>query len=137
MLHDSRVAPASHLLTATRTWYPEAARGGIFGLPVLLEATGGGVPVRRPRPSTSATRRLAIKKEPEVQKEEAIELDGEVVQVLGNSNFRVKLTEDHSVLARIAGRMRRARIRVMTGDKVKVELSPYDLERGRIVWRYR
>ncbi|HVS02531.1 MAG TPA: translation initiation factor IF-1 [Thermoanaerobaculia bacterium] len=78
-----------------------------------------------------------MKKEPEVQKEEAIELDGEVVQVLGNSNFRVKLTEDHSVLARIAGRMRRARIRVMTGDKVKVELSPYDLERGRIVWRYR
>lgn len=70
-------------------------------------------------------------------KEEAIELEGRVVQVLGNTNFRVQVTEDHSVLAKIAGKMRRFRIRVLEGDRVKVEVSPYDLNRGRITYRYR
>jgi translation initiation factor IF-1 len=56
--------------------------------------------------------------------------------VLGNSNFRVQVNETHSVLARIAGKMRRHRIRVFPGDRVKLELTPYDLTRGRIVWRY-
>ena len=53
-------------------------------------------------------------------KEEAIELEGRVVQVLGNTNFRVQVTEEHSVLAKIAGKMRRFRIRVLEGDRVKV-----------------
>jgi translation initiation factor IF-1 len=57
--------------------------------------------------------------------------------VLGNTNFRVKVNDTHSVLAKIAGRMRRHRIRIFPGDQVKVEVSPYDLGRGRIVWRYR
>jgi translation initiation factor IF-1 len=57
--------------------------------------------------------------------------------VLGNANFRVQITEEHSVLAKIAGKMRRFRIRVLEGDRVKVEVSPYDLTRGRIVYRYR
>jgi translation initiation factor IF-1 len=70
-------------------------------------------------------------------KEEAIELEGRVVQVLGNTNFRVQVTEEHSVLAKIAGKMRRFRIRVLEGDRVKVEVSPYDLNRGRITYRYR
>lgn len=70
-------------------------------------------------------------------KEEAIELEGRVVQVLGNTNFRVQVTEDHSVLAKIAGKMRRFRIRVLEGDRVKVEVSPYDLNRGRITYRFR
>ena len=72
-----------------------------------------------------------------VQKEEAIELEGRVIQVLGNTNFRVQVTEDHSVLAKIAGKMRRFRIRVLEGDRVKVEVSPYDLNRGRITYRFR
>lgn len=71
-----------------------------------------------------------------IKKEEPIELDGEIVDVLGNSNFRVQVSENHDVLAKIAGRMRRHRIRIFEGDKVKVEVSPYDLNRGRIVWRY-
>jgi translation initiation factor IF-1 len=72
-----------------------------------------------------------------MQKEEAIEMEGRVVDVLGNANFRVEVNEKHSVLARLAGKMRRFRIRVLQGDKVKVEVSPYDLSRGRIVYRYR
>lgn len=70
-------------------------------------------------------------------KEEAIELEGRVIQVLGNTNFRVQVTEEHSVLAKIAGKMRRFRIRVLEGDRVKVEVSPYDLNRGRITYRFR
>ena len=73
----------------------------------------------------------------DVQKEEAIELEGRVTDVLGNTNFRVQVTEDHSVLAKIAGKMRRFRIRVLEGDRVKVEVSPYDLTRGRITYRFR
>lgn len=72
-----------------------------------------------------------------MEKEEPIELEGRVTDVLGNANFRVKITEEHSVLAKIAGKMRRFRIRVLEGDRVKVEVSPYDLTRGRIVYRYR
>lgn len=72
-----------------------------------------------------------------MQKEENIELEGTVVDVLGNANFRVEVNENHSVLARLAGKMRRFRIRVLQGDKVKIEVSPYDLNKGRIVYRYR
>lgn len=69
------------------------------------------------------------------QKEEAIEVEGEVVEALPNTMFRVELDNDHTVLAHMAGRMRRFRIRINPGDRVKVELSPYDLTRGRIVYR--
>ena len=72
-----------------------------------------------------------------MEKEEPIEMTGTVVEVLGNANFRVQVSEDHSVLAKIAGKMRRHRIRVLPNDKVKVELSPYDLTRGRITYRFR
>ena len=72
-----------------------------------------------------------------MEKEEAIEMTGTVVEVLGNANFRVQVSEEHSVLAKIAGKMRRHRIRVLPNDKVKVELSPYDLTRGRITYRFR
>lgn len=72
-----------------------------------------------------------------MDKEEAIEMTGTVTDALGNSQFRVQISEEHSVLAKIAGKMRRHRIRVLPQDKVKVEISPYDLTRGRIVYRYR
>lgn len=71
------------------------------------------------------------------EKEEPIELEGVVTEVLGNTMFRVQVTEDHSVLAKIAGKMRRFRIRVLEGDRVSVEVSPYDLTRGRIVYRHK
>jgi translation initiation factor IF-1 len=69
--------------------------------------------------------------------EEKVELEGEVVEALKNLNFRVELDNGHTVLAHLAGKMRRFRIRVLPGDRVRVEVSPYDLNRGRIVYRYR
>jgi len=71
------------------------------------------------------------------QKEEAIELEGEVVEALPNTMFRVKLDNDHEVLAHISGKMRMHYIRILPGDRVKVELSPYDLSRGRITYRFK
>jgi translation initiation factor IF-1 len=70
-------------------------------------------------------------------KEEAIEIDGTVEQILPNSTFRVLLTNGHYVLATIAGKMRRFRIRVLAGDRVTLAVSPYDLTRGRITYRHK
>lgn len=70
-------------------------------------------------------------------KEEAIEIDGVVEDVLPNSMFRVLLTNGHLVLATIAGKMRRFRIRVLAGDRVTLAVSPYDLTRGRITYRHK
>ncbi|MCX7822692.1 translation initiation factor IF-1 [Thermodesulforhabdus norvegica] len=68
-------------------------------------------------------------------KEDAIEVEGTVVETLPNAMFRVELPNGHRVLAHISGKMRMHFIRILPGDKVTVELSPYDLTRGRIVYR--
>ena len=68
-------------------------------------------------------------------KEESIEMNGVVVDSLPNTVFKVKLENGHVVQAHISGRMRKHYIRILTGDQVKVELTPYDLTRGRIVYR--
>ena len=68
-------------------------------------------------------------------KEDAIEVDGVVEDSLPNAMFRVELENGHEVLAHISGKMRKFYIRILPGDKVKVELSPYDLSRGRITYR--
>lgn len=70
-------------------------------------------------------------------KEEKIEFEGEIKEALSNGKYRVELDNGHELLAYVAGKMRRFRIRVLPGDRIKVELSPYDLTRGRIVYRYR
>ena len=70
-------------------------------------------------------------------KEEKIELNGEVTDSLRNGMFRIELDNGHETTGYIAGKMRRYRIRILLGDRVKVELSPYDLKRGRITYRYR
>jgi translation initiation factor IF-1 len=70
-------------------------------------------------------------------KEEKIEVEGEVVEALPSTMFRVQIDGGHSVLATISGKMRKHYIRILPGDKVKVELSPYDLNRGRITYRHR
>jgi translation initiation factor IF-1 len=70
-------------------------------------------------------------------KEVAIEIEGRVEELLRNSTFRVILSNGHSVLATIAGKMRRFRIRVLAGDRVTCALSPYDLTRGRIIYRHK
>ncbi len=68
---------------------------------------------------------------------EVIEMQGMVTEVLPDTNFRVKLENDHEVLAYISGRMRKNYIRILEGDRVTVELSPYDLRRGRITYRFK
>ena len=70
-------------------------------------------------------------------KEVAITLEGKVVEALPNASFRVELPNGHIVLAHISGKMRMHYIRILPGDRVNVELSPYDLNRGRIVYRFK
>ena len=71
------------------------------------------------------------------KKEEKLEMEGTVVEALPNTMFRVDLDSGHEVLAYLSGRMRKYYIRVLLGDRVLVELSPYDLTRGRITFRYK
>jgi len=70
-----------------------------------------------------------------VAKEDVIEIEGTVVEALPNTNFKVKLDNGHEVLAHISGKLRMNYIKILPGDKVRLELSPYDLTRGRITWR--
>lgn len=70
-------------------------------------------------------------------KQGLIKQDGEVVEALSNANFKVRLENDHTILATISGKMRMHYIRILPGDKVSVEMSLYDLTRGRIVYRYK
>ncbi len=70
-------------------------------------------------------------------KEEKLEFEGEVVEALSNGKYRIALDNGHEALGYIGGKMRRFRIRILPGDRIKIELSPYDLTRGRIVYRHR
>ena len=70
-----------------------------------------------------------------MSKEDVIEVEGTVIETLPNTNFKVKLENGHEILAHISGKLRMNYIKILPGDKVKVELSPYDLNRGRITWR--
>jgi translation initiation factor IF-1 len=81
---------------------------------------------------------LCIQNERDLAKQEdKIEVEGEITEALPSTMFRVEVEGGHSVLATISGKMRKHYIRILPGDKVKVELSPYDLTRGRITYRYR
>ena len=70
-----------------------------------------------------------------MSKEDVIEVEGTVVETLPNTNFKVQLENGHQILAHISGKLRMNFIRILPGDKVTIELSPYDLTRGRITWR--
>ncbi len=69
--------------------------------------------------------------------QEKLVLDGKITEALPNTSFRVELENGHTVLAYLSGKMRKFYIRVLLGDRVRVELSPYDLDRGRIIYRYK
>jgi len=71
-----------------------------------------------------------------VAKQDNIELDGTITQALSNAMFRVELENGHEVVAHISGKMRKYYIKLLPGDKVKLEMSPYDLTKGRITYRY-
>ncbi len=70
-----------------------------------------------------------------MSKQDVIEFDGEVLETLPNTTFKVRLENGHEILAHISGRMRKNYIRILAGDQVKVELTPYDLTKGRITYR--
>ena len=82
-------------------------------------------------PPALAERRLPL------PKNDAVEMDGTVIDTLPNSQFTIRLDNGHELLAYTGGRMRRFRIRILLGDRVKVEMSPYDLSRGRVSYRHR
>ena len=87
------------------------------------------------RPTAEEYRQQIAEEMP--KKEGVIEIEGSVVEALPNAMFRVELTNGHKVLAHISGKMRQHYIRILPEDRVLVELSPYDLTRGRIVYRYK
>ncbi|PHR54019.1 MAG: translation initiation factor IF-1 [Robiginitomaculum sp.] len=70
-------------------------------------------------------------------KEELLEFEGEITELLPNATFRVKLENGHEIIGHTAGKMRKNRIRVLAGDKVTVEMTPYDLSKGRITYRFK
>ena len=78
---------------------------------------------------------LSKKEVKNLAKEDVIEVEGTVVETLPNTTFKVELENGHQILAHISGKLRMNYIKILPGDKVKVELSPYDLTRGRITWR--
>ena len=91
---------------------------------------------RRPNSRNSRNSRYGQPKRPSKDEEEkAVEVDGEISSVLAGPMFRVKLESGHEVLAHISGKMRKRFIRLVVGDKVKMEMSPYDLTKARIVFR--
>src|SRR5690606_4518706 len=120
-LHPRRAAPEN-----SRTLRSRSAR------PLTCNRRSGPAPLPRRR-----TRRPAAAKGGEMAKEELLEFPGTVTELLPNAMFRVKLDNDHEVLAHTAGKMRKHRIRVLAGDKVLVEMTPYDLTKGRITFRYK
>jgi len=78
---------------------------------------------------------MLFKEVKNLSKEDVIEVEGVVVEALPNTNFKVELENGHQILAHISGKLRMNYIKILPGDKVKVELSQYDLTRGRITWR--
>lgn len=79
---------------------------------------------------------MAKKQQNTPSSKDFIEIDGEVLELLPAASFKVKLENGHEVLAHLAGKMRMFKIRILPGDKVKVQLTPYDLTKGRITYRY-
>jgi translation initiation factor IF-1 len=101
-----------------------AARHPLGSAPISAEMSGAS----RPSINKSGLR---------MAKEEALEFPGVVTELLPNATFRVKLENEHEIIAHTAGRMRKNRIRVLAGDKVLVEMTPYDLTKGRITYRFK
>jgi translation initiation factor IF-1 len=101
--------------------------------------------LREPRPAcagltavkASEIQAVTVFKENRLSKEDAIEVMAVVVETLPNAMFKVELENKHQALAHVSGRMRKNFIRILPGDRVAIELSPYDLNRGRIVYRYK
>src|SRR3954447_963016 len=132
-------SPSSRARASARCWPSSRrpvtpARSATGRAPSNTPATGcAGTPKKPETPARLPVRYAARR----MSKEEKIEMEGEITEALPNTMFRVKLDNDHEVLGHISGKMRRHYIRILPGDRVKIELSPYDLDRGRITYRYK
>jgi translation initiation factor IF-1 len=89
------------------------------------------------RARVKGARKIGADERGSMPKEELLEMRGQVVELLPNAMFRVKLENNHEVLGHTAGKMRKNRIRVLVGDEVLVEMTPYDLTKGRITYRFK
>ena len=110
---------------------------GLFASEDLKNAVESFLTEGRARRDSRVAERTRYPGRSHMAKEEKIEMEGEITEALPNTMFRVKLDNDHEVLGHISGKMRRHYIRILPGDRVKIELSPYDLDRGRITYRYK
>jgi translation initiation factor IF-1 len=110
----------------SRTRFPPPCGAGFFLPDIPADLGGESFRCRLPTPRSDT-----------MAKEESIEVEGRVKEALANTQFRVELDIGGEVIAHVAGRMRKNFIRIIPGDRVKVEISPYDLTRGRIVYRAR
>src|SRR5579883_2851992 len=97
----------------------------------------GSAPIRTYLRLHDPAQKRAANRRKRMAKEELLEFPGVVTELLPNATFRVKLENDHEIIAHTAGRMRKNRIRVLAGDKVLVEMTPYDLTKGRITYRFK
>ena len=126
-------AQAAAAASATIAGFPFAAnsyRVRVFFAPMRRRA-------ERRRRSLAVADAARRQQESPMSKEELLEFPGFVVELLPNATFRVKLENDHEIIAHTAGKMRKNRIRVLAGDKVLVEMTPYDLTKGRITYRFK
>jgi translation initiation factor IF-1 len=115
-------------------------RSGVVGARASPSALSYAIMPQRPnktgrRPARNRNRYGPPKRSTKDEEEKAVEVDGEISSVLAGTMFRVKLESGHEVLAHISGKMRKRFIRLVVGDKVKMEMSPYDLTKARIVFR--
>ena len=109
----------------------------MLGLSEVPRERGKRLGRRRALAPQTVSHKVAAGERMAKQKEEALEVEGVVTQALANTRFRVEIEGGHQVTAHVAGRMRKHFIRIVPGDKVRVELSPYDLTKGRITFRER
>jgi translation initiation factor IF-1 len=106
-------------------------------LTVLPGLTNPGIHLDFSGPADHSPRQSTRCGRSHMAKEEMLEFPGVVTELLPNATFRVKLENEHEIIAHTAGRMRKNRIRVLAGDKVLVEMTPYDLTKGRITYRFK
>jgi translation initiation factor IF-1 len=92
---------------------------------------------RKPRKTHEARDERRVQESETYAKEQGIEIEGTIAETLPNAMFRVNLDGGHTILAQVSGKIRMHYIKILPGDRVKVELSPYDLTRGRILYRYK
>src|SRR5262249_49401173 len=143
----SRTAVANSVAAAKVVRRTIEHRTAITNLPPSLSCTGDGRPISADRPQTRADipeQGLCVRRErrhtPEggvMAKEELIQFEGLVTEILPDARFRVQLDAGHEIIAYTAGKMRKNRIKTLAGDRVTVEMSPYDLEKGRLVFRHK